>query len=109
MEVLDTGKTSCSKKNHGSRRLCGGLSGLFFLGAVGAILGLRLHVVIVDSKSFINLGTKSSVIINPETVSNLITRNGVSTYKETSSELSISRSMPVILPANSGCICWTLG
>lgn len=38
---------------------------VLFLGAIGT-LSPRLHVIIIDAESLINLGTQSSIIIDPE-------------------------------------------
>lgn len=39
-----------------------------FFGAVGTSLrASALHVVVIDTKSFVNLGAQSSIVINPET------------------------------------------
>ena len=37
---------------------------LLFLGAVGAILGARLHVVVIHGKSLVDLAAKSGIIID---------------------------------------------
>lgn len=72
-----------------------------------------LHVLIVDTESLVNFGPKSSIIVDPV---KLLARckterkkNNGGTHNVTSSELSISKSIPVILPASSGWICWIFG
>jgi hypothetical protein len=37
---------------------------LVLLGAVGAFLGSRLHVIVIHSKSLVDLAAESSVVIN---------------------------------------------
>ena len=76
---------------------------LLFSTISASITAFGLHVIIIDTESLINLGAKSIVIINPD---NMLAYSGTawfnSTYNERSSELSISKSIPVILPASSG-------
>jgi hypothetical protein len=50
-----------SERSLGSSSLS---TGLVFLGAIGAILGARLHIVIIHSKSLIDLAAKGSIIID---------------------------------------------
>ena len=45
---------------------CSSLARLFLLGSVGTVLGFGLHVIVVDSKCLVHLGTESRIVVNPE-------------------------------------------
>lgn len=78
-----------------------------------ALCSLVLHVLVVNVKSLLNLGAQSGLIVKPnDELANATlsgNENNDMTYSPRSSALSISNSMPVILPANSGCWAWTFG
>ena len=76
-----------------------------------SISALRLDIVIKDRKCFVDLLTQLVIVVNPRAVSDQICRliDNWRTYNDINSGLSISKSMPVILPASSGCNCWILG
>ena len=83
------------------------LGSIIILDAIGTsrLTGLTtLDVFVIDSKSLVHLGTKSGIVIDPvlRISSCSIRRVTVDTYKLKSSEFSISKSIPVILPASSG-------
>lgn len=89
-----------------------GLGCVLLFCAIGTSLAATaLHVVVVNTESLVNLGLESGFVIDPvKLVSPVCSVRGFSvTYNARSSELSISRSIPVILPASSGCICWIFG
>jgi hypothetical protein len=100
----------------GMARDCGQLSLLssLLLGLLGSLstfcrrLPIRalvgLHVLIVYSEGLVNLGTKRRLILNTMTLLAFSSiEGGKKTYRPTSSALSISKSIPVIFPASSGC------
>jgi hypothetical protein len=62
-----------------------------------------LDVFIIDVQGLADFGLKGSVIVDPtRNVSNCKIDGMILAYKANSSELSISKSIPVILPASSG-------
>lgn len=76
------------------------------------VTGLGVDVLVVDSHGLGNLGTQSLIVTDAVVMlankhPNRVAKVG--TYRLTSSVFSISRSMPVILPAKSGWMAWILG
>lgn len=97
-------------------RLLGSRSSVLAVGGRSRLLDLLAgDVVVVDTHGLVDLvaesrlvgGTvKRSVRHAPCTSSN---QPVGMTYSSSNSALSISRSIPVILPASSGCCSWILG
>jgi hypothetical protein len=95
----------CKCRKEWQSSLLFGLLALLCITGLLAITALVLYVLVVDGKSFINLRPESRLILDTMAISKVSNGNlKWSTYRFTNSELSISRSIPVILPANSGCI-----
>jgi len=69
-----------------------------------------LNVLIIDCECLINLSLKGRIVLDPVASQYFLCGKYQSkTYRLTNSGFSISNNIPVILPANSGCITWILG
>lgn len=72
---------------------------------------LGLDIVVEDCKCLVDFLAQFLIVVNPKFVSTCRIKSAYYkiTHKDINSGLSISRSIPVILPASSGCRTWILG